>query len=112
MTLLLRFLIGGVVVSLFAFLADLVKPKSVAGLFGAAPAVALSTLVLAVSRDGTRFAVDELRSMIAGAVAFGVYAAACVWLILKFRREVLEATVYAFGPWFACAFLLWFLFIK
>ena len=35
--LILRFLIGGVVVSAFAALGDMVKPKSFAGLFGAAP---------------------------------------------------------------------------
>ena len=35
--LLLRFVIGGTLVCLFAFLGDLFKPKSFAGLFGAAP---------------------------------------------------------------------------
>jgi hypothetical protein len=33
----LRFLLGGVIVSTFALLGDLVKPKSFAGLFSAAP---------------------------------------------------------------------------
>jgi len=112
MTLLLRFLIGGLVVSLFAFLADLVKPKSVAGLFGAAPAVALATLTLTVSRDGRSFAAEELGAMIVGAAAFCLYALACVWLIVKLRREVLEATVYAFAAWFAGAFALWSVFFK
>ncbi len=41
---LLRFVIGGIVVSTFAILADLFKPKSFPiGLFGAAPSVALAT---------------------------------------------------------------------
>jgi hypothetical protein len=40
---LVRFLIGGMVVSAFAILADMLKPKSFAGLFGAAPSVALAT---------------------------------------------------------------------
>ena len=43
---LLRFFIGGAVVSAFALLGDLFKPKSFAGLFGAAPSVALATLGL------------------------------------------------------------------
>ena len=38
---LIRFLVGGVVVSAFSMLGDLLRPKSFAGLFGAAPSVAL-----------------------------------------------------------------------
>ena len=37
-----RFVIGGVVVSVFALIGDVIKPKSFAGLFGAAPSVALA----------------------------------------------------------------------
>jgi hypothetical protein len=40
----IRFLVGGAVVSVFAVIGDLLKPKSFAGLFGAAPSVALATL--------------------------------------------------------------------
>ncbi len=47
-----RFLIGGAVVSTFATMGDLLKPKSFAGLFGAAPAVALATLTLTVGAEG------------------------------------------------------------
>jgi hypothetical protein len=38
-----RFLVGGILVSAFAMLGDILRPKSFAGLFGAAPSVALST---------------------------------------------------------------------
>jgi Protein of unknown function (DUF3147) len=68
--LLLRFLIGGFVVSTFATLGDLFKPKSFAGLFGAAPAVALATLVLTVSAQGASYAATESRSMMAGRLDF------------------------------------------
>ena len=50
---LIRFLVGGAVVSVFALIGDLVKPKSFAGLFGAAPSVALATLG-ADGSDGRR----------------------------------------------------------
>jgi len=43
---------GGMIVSLFASLGDVLKPKSFAGLFGAAPSVALATLGLTVLADG------------------------------------------------------------
>jgi hypothetical protein len=39
-----RFLVGGIVVSAFSMLGDMLRPKSFAGLFGAAPSVALATL--------------------------------------------------------------------
>jgi hypothetical protein len=41
-----RFLLGGTIVAVFALTGDLLKPKGFAGLFGAAPAVALATLGL------------------------------------------------------------------
>jgi hypothetical protein len=41
MELAFRFIVGGLVVSLFAVLGDVFKPKSFAGLFGAAPSVAM-----------------------------------------------------------------------
>ena len=42
------FFVGGVVVSLFAILGDPLKPKSFAGLFGAAPSIAPATLGLTI----------------------------------------------------------------
>jgi hypothetical protein len=51
-----RFLIGGVAVSAFAMLGDILRPKSFAGLFGAAPSVALATLGIAVYRHGADYA--------------------------------------------------------
>ena len=44
MELVVRFLVGGALVSLFALIADVLKPKGFAGLFGAAPSVALASL--------------------------------------------------------------------
>jgi Protein of unknown function (DUF3147) len=49
---LVRFVVGGLVVSAFAIIGDLLKPKSFAGLFGAAPSVALATLSLTVAKEG------------------------------------------------------------
>ena len=59
-----RFLIGGLVVCAFASLADVLKPKTFAGIFAAAPSVALATLALTVSQEGRTFASEEARSMI------------------------------------------------
>src|SRR5580700_601388 len=65
----LRFLVGGIVVALFSALGDVLKPKSFAGLLGAAPSVALATLGLTIASNGTAYAALEARSMIGGAVA-------------------------------------------
>ena len=67
---LLRVVLGGVVVSEFAILGNVLKPKSFAGLFGAAPSVALATLTLPVVQHGKVYASVEARSMILGALAF------------------------------------------
>lgn len=103
----IRFLVGGAVVSLFASLADALKPKSFAGLFGAAPSVALATLTLTVLAEGKAYAATEARSMIAGAAAFFVYATACGWLMMKRRTRALTTTVAAMTIWFAVSLGLW-----
>ena len=66
---LIRVIVGGIIVSIFAVLSDTLKPKSFAGLFGAAPSVALATIVLTVAKEGRNHTAIEARSMILSAVA-------------------------------------------
>jgi len=75
--LIIRFIIGGVVVSLFAVIGDVLRPKSFAGLFGAAPSIALATMGLTIAKSGADYAAIEARSMILGAVGFLVYTPLC-----------------------------------
>lgn len=70
--------VGELAVSFFAVIGDGLKPKSFAGLFGAAPSVALATLALAVFKEGKGYAALEARSMVAGAVAFLIYCCVCM----------------------------------
>ncbi|MBV8732591.1 MAG: DUF3147 family protein [Acidobacteriia bacterium] len=107
MDLVLRFIIGGLVVSAFATLGDLLKPRSFAGLFGAAPSVALATLALTMHREGAGYASIECRSMLIGAIALGLYAWAVCRVMVRRRVEPLRATLYDMGVWFAAAFSLW-----
>jgi len=77
---LVRFLVGGAVVSAFTIIGDLSKPKSFAGLFGAAPSVALATLGLTIATEGASYAANESRSMMAVAIAL----ACCVsWVMMR-----------------------------
>ncbi len=57
-------------VTAFALLADALRPKSFAGLFGAAPSAALATLSLTVQKECKLYASLEARSMILGAIGF------------------------------------------
>jgi hypothetical protein len=75
MQLIFRFIVGGLIVSLFAAISDALNPKSFAGLFGAAPSVALATLGLTILTVGKAYAAIEARSMIAGALSSCLYAA-------------------------------------
>jgi hypothetical protein len=103
----LRFLIGGTIVSLFAILGDIFRPKSFAGLFGAAPSIALATLGLTIHHNGKIYAAMEARSMIAGAVAMAVYAALASWVLLRYKPPALAVTLSLLPIWFAASFGLW-----
>lgn len=50
-----RFVAGGLIVSVFAMLGDVLRPNSFAGLFSAAPSVALVTLSLALIKQGPNY---------------------------------------------------------
>lgn len=110
--LLLRFLIGGTVVSLFAILGEIFRPKSFAGLFGAAPSIALATLGLTIASRGHAYAAIEARSMILGAIAFFFYAAAVSHVLMRYRPPTLLATTALVPIWFVTAFTLWGFFLK
>lgn len=100
----LRFIAGGVIVSAFAILGDMLRPKSFAGLLGAAPSVALATLGIAVVQHGPHYATVESWSMIYGAAALACYSLAVCHLLMRFQLAALPATITASAAWFAVAF--------
>jgi uncharacterized membrane protein (GlpM family) len=107
---LLRFLAGGVAVAAFAALGDMLRPKSFAGIFAAAPSIALATLVITLSRTGASFAATEAQSMMAGAIALAAYSWTVCLLLKRFMVSPLTATLGALAVWFAVAFGILFLF--
>jgi hypothetical protein len=107
-----RFFIGGVVVCAFAASGDILKPKSFAGLFGAAPSVALATLYLTISSQGKIYAATETRSMIVGALAFFIYATCASWLLMKRNVSSLFVTVSLMPVWLGVSLGLWFLLLR
>lgn len=110
--LLLRFLIGGTFVAGFALIGDIFRPKSFAGLFGAAPSIALATLTLTIARTGKHAAIIETHSMIAGSIAFFLYASCVSWLMMKKNWSALRTTSLMMPVWLAAAFGLWFVWLR
>lgn len=104
----IRFLIGGLVVSVFAVIGDLFKPKSFAGLFGAALSVALATVGLTVAADGWAYATLEARSMLAGAIALLVYSSCVGLLIMRYKAGATVITLCTIPIWLAVSFALCF----
>ena len=102
----LRFLIGGVVVSIFAILGNVLRPKRFAGLFGAVPSVALASLALVLHRHGTNYAATEATAMIAGAIALGLYCVLVCHLLMRARWRALPATTTCLLVWLAVALAL------
>lgn len=103
----IRFLAGGLAVSGFALLGDMLRPKSFAGLFGAAPSVALVSLALALSSHGPDYTAIDARSMIIGAAALGVFGIVTCHALKRLRTSALGASLLAFGAWLMVAFGLY-----
>src|SRR5271154_7016132 len=98
---LIRFVVGGIVVALFCVLGDILKPKSFAGLFGAAPSVALATLGLTIANSGSAYAALEARSMIGGAVALFAYTWSVMWVMLRYKPSAQLAATSLLSVWLA-----------
>ena len=109
---LFRFLVGGLVVTMFSALGDILKPKSFAGLFGAAPSVALATLALTIATEGAAYAATEARSMIVGALAMFVYASLVLWIMFKYKPSALVVSTTLITAWLATSFGIWFLLLR
>ncbi len=112
MDLLLRCLIGGVVVSLFSVLGDVIKPKSLAGITAAAPAVALATLVLTLHSKGAGYTALECRSMVAGSIAYLIFAVAVSFTEMRLKPKVLTATAALLPLWAVVAVVLWAMWLR
>jgi hypothetical protein len=99
----LRFLVGGLAVSAFSAIGDVFRPRSFAGLFGAAPSIAIATLMITVWTQGPQYAALEGRSMIIGAVALCVYSIV-VCRLMKLRQQTpLHSSLAAMPAWLGVA---------
>lgn len=100
---LLRFIAGGLFVSLFAIIGDVVRPKSFAGLFGAAPSIALATLGIAWFQHGSPYAGIQARAMILGSITLLCYSIAVCQILMRTRAGALTATLASLPVWLGIA---------
>lgn len=108
--LLFRFVVGGAFVSLFASLGDTLRPKSFAGLLGAAPSIALATVALTLHKEGKSWTALEGRSMLFGAAGFFVYAVLAVLVLRRHNLSALATSAILMPVWFAVSLGLWAIF--
>lgn len=101
LTIVVKALAGGTLVVVFALISEAATPKRFAGLFSAAPAVALAGLTITVLTKGAHDARDSTTTMMAGAAAMAVYAAVVVALLR--RKGSRTATATAMAVWLAVA---------
>ena len=101
MILILKGLAGGALVVLFALLSESLSPKRFAGLFSAAPAVAIASLTITLLDKGAHSAHEAAVGMIAGSAGMVAYAAAVVPLLRRMRASRAAAT--ALVAWVAAA---------
>jgi uncharacterized membrane protein (GlpM family) len=99
--LIVKGLAGGGLVVAFALLSEGLSPKRFAGLFSAAPAVAITGLIIVVLDKGSHEAHENAVGMIAGAAGMIAYAALAVSLLRRMRAS--RAAVAALSAWFVVA---------
>lgn len=100
-------MIGGIIVSAFAVLAEIFRPKTFAGLFSAAPSIALATIGITIARHGKIYAATEAHSMLFGTIGFFCYASAACWLLMRMKMKALTATIALLPVWFGISLALW-----
>lgn len=83
---------GGLLVSIFAVIGHALRPKWFAGLFGAAPSVALASLFLTVVDKGNHVASIAGAGMCFGAAGFVVFGV-CVRPLLGRYHAVLATSL-------------------
>ena len=98
--------------SAFSILGGLFKQRSFAGLFGAAPSVALATISLTVVHSGSAYASVEARSMIAGATGFLVYACAVTFILARYRTRTSLTSSACLLIWLVVSLGLWFVLLR
>lgn len=94
-------LIGGLAVVAFSLVGEAGRPKRFAGLFAAAPSVAVASLAITVLSKGATGTVPYAEGMLIGSA--GMLAYCLVSLYLIDRLHALVGSILSWLAWFAVA---------
>lgn len=96
-----RALIGGLAVVGFSLVGEAGRPKRFAGLFAAAPSVALASLAITVVQKGAGGTVPYARGMLIGSA--GMFAYCLTTLYTVERLHAMLGSLLAWLAWFVVA---------
>jgi uncharacterized membrane protein (GlpM family) len=97
----LKALVGGLAVVAFSLIGQAGHPKRFAGIFAAAPSVALASLALTVLAKGPEATVPYAQGMLIGSAGMFAYCVASLFLIN--RLHALVGSLLAWLAWLAVA---------
>ena len=108
--LVVRVVAGGTLVAGFAVLGDTLKPKMFAGLFAAAPSVAMVSLLVTGLAMGSAKDARLASGMVAGAIGLVFYSAAAALLVK--HLDALAESVLAWVAWVIPAALVYWVLLR
>lgn len=94
-------IVGGVAVVAFSLVAEAAKPKRFAGLFAAAPSVAIASLAITALTKGGERTVPYAQGMLIGSAGMVAYCLVSLYLIE--RLHALAGSVLSWLAWFVVA---------
>ena len=110
--LLIRFFIGGAIVSLFSVAGEVLKPKTFAGIFGAAPSVAIASLALLAAQEGSDRTAIQGAAMVYGAAAMLAYSLVLTLLLRRFKLPAWIEASAEWSVWLVVALVGWWLMVR
>jgi Protein of unknown function (DUF3147) len=106
----IKALVGGTAVVAFAAIGEFLRPRGLAGIFAAAPSVAIGSLAVTVIASGASSGANQLTGMVAGAAALTAYCLVGAESVKRFGA--LKGALTAIAPWFAVAIALWLVVLR
>ncbi|MHB8589470.1 MAG: DUF3147 family protein [Candidatus Dormibacteraceae bacterium] len=106
----LKMMAGGSFVVAFALISDILRPKTFAGMFSAAPSVAMAGLVITALAAGGEEAATYATGMIGGAVAMVACCIAATLVVKRFGS--VAGSAFAWLIWLAVAGVVFWIFLR
>jgi hypothetical protein len=106
----LRGVCGGLLVVVFALIAEVLKPKMFSGLFSAAPSIAIASLLITAFAQKPKIAAMDATGMSAGAL--GMVGSTLVAAYAVARLGAIAGSAVAWLAWALVAGVMYFVFLR